>query len=113
MPESHQAERIVFILCHLDKFVDVTIFVDHFQLFDDRLIGAAVERTGESGSSGRDRGVQVDLRAADDPDGGGGTILLMVGVKNKEDVEQTHRFRADMIGTNRRIEHHIEEVGAI
>ena len=44
--ETHEPEGIVFVLRHFDEFIHIAVSVDHAELFDDRLIGTAVQRSG-------------------------------------------------------------------
>ena len=58
----------------------------------------------------RDRGVDVDLARADEPDGGRGAVLLVVGVQDQQLLERVDDGVAHLVALRRHREHHREEV---
>src|SRR6266566_4298253 len=85
MAESHEFHFAGFdALDEVGNFLDRANLHEHVQYF---FIGAAVERTVESSDRGGGRGIGIDVGAADAPDGVGGAVLLVVGMKDEENVE--------------------------
>jgi hypothetical protein len=64
---------------------------------DHLLVGAAMERAPEHADARRDARKQIRLRAADDPHGARGAVLLVIGVQD----QQLDRARAISGSTSR------------
>ena len=88
----------------------VAIFCKHF---DHRLIGAAVQGPPKRGDAGGNGGIEIDPAAADHPYGGGGAVLLVVGMQDPEDIQRLDHIVVNLIGFDRRVEHHVEKIGAV
>ena len=89
VPEAHELGGAVFVLDLIEEFFNAADLLNVTEHGNDFLIGAAVERTGKSGNTRRNGGVQVHLCAADGPDRGGGAVLFVVGVKDQQAVDMT------------------------
>ena len=111
--ESHQAGRTVFILDLRKKRVNAPAAFDTAQHFHDLLIRSAVKRTGKRGDPCGDRRIQIHLCTADRTDRRRRTVLFVVGMKNQQNVQDPDRFRRNLVRIHRRIEHHVQKVGAV
>ena len=80
---------------------------------DGHLVGTAVQRPPERADAGRDGGVEIHSRAADQPHGGRRAVLLVVGMQDQEHAERLDNHRINLVRMHRRVEHHVQEVGAI
>src|SRR5205807_9589708 len=84
--EAHELRFAGFdALDEVRDFVHGTNFVKHA---DDFFVGPAMKRTVESGDGGRSGGIRIDVRAANAADDVSGTVLLVVSVKDEENVER-------------------------
>ena len=88
----------------------VPICVEHPQ---HRLVRAAVQRAVERGHAGGHGRVRIDLRGADPAHRVGRAVLLVVGVKNPEDVEGALEPRVGLVLHLGHLEHHREEVAGV
>src|SRR5438445_8662894 len=85
MAESHQLDFAgLYTLDELGNLLDRADLQEHVK---DFFIGAAVERTVESGDRRGRGGIRIDVGAADAANSVGRAVLLVVGMKNKENVE--------------------------
>src|SRR5437660_12305660 len=84
MAESHQLDFAgIHTLDELGTLLDRADLQEHVK---DFFIGAAVERTVESGDRRGRGGIRIDVGAADAANSVGRAVLLVVGMKNKENV---------------------------
>ena len=87
--------------------------VDLLQHGDDGLVGAAVQGSPEGANAGGGAGEKIGLAGGDHAHGGSGTILLVVGVKEEDQVQRPHHFGLQfviLIGIGK---HHVEEIGGV
>ena len=46
VPKAHQAERVIFVFCFINKLIDIaSVFMNFFKHFNHRLVCPAVETT--------------------------------------------------------------------
>src|SRR5712664_981420 len=111
MAESHELDFTG--LDALDELRNLLYRADLHEHAQHFFVGAAVERPVE-GSDGRGGGgVRIDVRAADAADGVGRAVLLMVGMKDEENVEGAlERGIGPILGFGGAKEH-VEEVARI
>ena len=72
-----------------------------------------MQRPVERRRGGGDRGVRVDVRAADAAHGVGAAVLLVVGVQDEEHVERVLEGRIRPVLELGDLEHHVEEVAGV
>ena len=91
--ETHEAFAAVLVLGGGDKGMAVVAgIVDLLQHLDDGLVGPAVERSPQGANAGGGAGKEIGLAGGHHAHGGSGTILLVVGVKEEDQVERPHHF---------------------
>ena len=110
MPEAHEAEARVLVLCLGNVFGDAVDGADLGQHVERGLIGAAVRRAPEAGDAGRNAGKRVSAGRAGKPHRGSGRVLLVVGVQDEDAVERLGENRVDHIRLARDREAHLQEV---
>ena len=111
MAETHQAQAGRLILHLANVFGDVAaVLVNGRKHIDDRLVGAAVERSPQCAHAGGDGSEEVGLRAADEPNRRGAAVLFVVGMQQQHQVESLHLFRIGLVWLGRRTEHHVQQV---
>src|SRR5207302_9453477 len=91
-------------------FADGTDFMEHA---DDFFVGAAVKGTVESGDGGGRGGIGIDVRTADAADDVSGTVLFVVSVKDKENVERSFERGIRAITRFSRAEKHVKKIAGI
>src|SRR5690242_11562827 len=91
MAEAHEFDFTGFNA--LDELRDFLNGADLHEHAENFFIGAAMERTIESGDGGSGCRIRIDVRAADASNGIGGAILLVVGVQDEEHIESALESR--------------------
>src|SRR5258708_23374115 len=76
-------------------------------------MGAAVERAVEGSNRGGRGGVRIDVRAPDTADGVRRTILFVIGVKDKENVERALQGRVRPVFRLGGAKEHVKKVAWI
>ena len=77
------------------------------------LVGAAVQRAGQSRGRGRRRQVWIGLRTAHRPHGVGAAVLLVVGMQDEQDRERPRQYRVGQILRLQHLPEHVHEVGGV
>ena len=80
------------------------------QHLQHRLVGPAVQRAEQRVDPGRHRREQVGVAGADQPDGRGRAVLLVVGVQHEQHVQHPGEDRVDLVRGGRHPERHAQEV---
>src|SRR5713226_8425804 len=109
--KSHQLE-----LAGLDPFDEIGNLLNRANLQEhvqDFFIGAAVEWTVKRGDSSSGRGVGIDVRAADAANRVGGAVLLVVRMKNKQNVERTLQRRVRPVFWLGSAKEHVQKITRI
>src|SRR5260370_27844153 len=83
---------------------------EHAQNF---FVGAAVKRAVQGCDCGGGGGVRIDVRTANAADGVGGAVLLVIGMKDKENVERALEGRVRPVLGLGGAKEHIEKVSRI
>src|SRR3954447_2058891 len=86
--EAHEAEAVVLVLGPADIFRDTLGLADLTQHIERRLVGAAVGRSPEAGTSRSDTGKGIGAGGAGEPHGRGRRVLLVVSMQNKDAVHR-------------------------
>ena len=114
MAEAHEPEGVLAVLGTVDIVLHAgTAAGDILKHFDHGLIGAAVQGPPEGGDAGGNGGIEVDPAGADHAHGRGGAILLVIGMQDPEDIQRFYQVVVNLVGFDRRIEHHVEKIGAV
>ena len=109
-----KAHELLLAVLHLrDEGGDVLHRTDLAQHPQHLLVGAAVQRAVERGDAGGDRRVRVDLGGADRAHRVRRAVLLVVGVKDKQDVEGVLKRRVRLVLELGGLPHHVEEVPGV
>src|SRR6266853_3478085 len=111
MAESHELDFAGFdALDEVGNFLDRANLHEHVQNF---FVGAAVQRTVEGRDRRRRGGVGVHVGAADAADGVGGAVLLVVGMKDEQNVEGVLQGRVRSVFRFGGAKEHVEKVARI
>src|SRR5437763_1426196 len=111
MDEAHEALAAVLVFGGGNEAgAVVTLAMDFFEHFEHGLVGAAVERSPERANSGRGAGKEIGPAGSDHSNGGSGTVLLVIGVQDENQIERFDGFGLQLVILIRHGEHHVEEV---
>ncbi|MPM32091.1 hypothetical protein SDC9_78650 [bioreactor metagenome] len=109
--EAHQLDAGLLGLDLLEVVLGGDALVpDRREHLQHGLVGAAVQRAGQGVHAGGDRDVEVGLRGADQPDGRGGAVLLVVGVQHEQGVQALGDDVLELVLLGRGAEGHPDEV---
>src|SRR5207237_4832597 len=97
----------------LDELGNLLDRADLQEHVKDFFIGAAMERTVQGGDRGSGGGIRIDVRAADTADGVGRAVLLVVSMKNKENVEGAFQRWIRPILRLGSAKEHVQEIAGI
>ena len=110
MAEAHQALLALAAFHVVDERRDVPDVTDILEHAQHGLVRAPVERAVERGDAGRDRRVGIDVRGTHGAHGVRGTVLLVVGVENEQDVDRPRVHRMGLVLRLRHPGDHRQEV---
>ncbi len=113
MAEAHELFLAGAFLHFLDEGRDVLDVADRPKHAQDGLVRAAVERTVERGGGGRDRRVWIGLRRAHRAHRVRRAVLLVVRVKDEENVERPLEDRVRDVPRLGHLLHHRQEIARV
>jgi hypothetical protein len=105
--EPHQAEGVFFILGSFNGFPHILVFSDIAEHLNNGLVGPAVQGTPQSGNAGGNGGIKINPGTSHQAHRRCRAILFMIGMQNPEHAQCVDDIIINLVGFNRRIEHHI------
>ena len=95
--EAHQAAMGGLIFDLVEELgAVVAILMDFLKHFEHGLVRAAVERPPQGADAGRGGGEEVGAAGGDHADGRGRAVLLVIGMKQEDEIEGLDDFRFEL-----------------
>ena len=113
VPETHQPERIVLVLCPVDEFGNAIHGSDLAQHLQAGLVGAAMGRAPKTGDTGGNTGKRVGPRRRGQPHRRGRGVLLVVRMQREDPVHRAAQDRVDLVIFSRDRKAHAQEIRGI